>query len=363
MKTQMTLTELAAELTRQQETKRDFIVPTQKLYMWAEKDQPLKVELALNGSTTMLDIRDKAHAHIATEAKIPKVFYDRLRTDHPDILADTVNRLWQREPAKRMARTLDNSMRAFLSDKYRPLDNFDLANAVLPELQSITAAGVTFPSLAITESRMYIKAIFPAMRGEVKKGDIVEAGLSITNSEIGDGAVEVMPFLNRLVCLNGMKVNVAGQRRSHVGKRIGSGDDVFELYSTETRAADDRAFWLRVRDTVRGVLTRDVFDRLLEMMRETTHQPISSKVDDVVEVVKENFGYNETTAGGILQHLVSGGDFTRWGLANAITRQSQDEDDYDFASQLERDGGKVIELPSSEWLRIADPAPAKRKAA
>jgi len=34
------------------------------------------------------------------------------------------------KPERRMVRTLDGSTRAFLSDRYRPLDNFDLAHEV-----------------------------------------------------------------------------------------------------------------------------------------------------------------------------------------------------------------------------------------
>jgi hypothetical protein len=54
----------------------------------------------------------------------------------------------------------------------------------------------------------------------------------------------------------------------------------------------------------------------------------------------------------VLSHLIQGGDLSRWGLANAITRQSQDEESYDMATQLEVDGGSVIELPSKDWQSI-----------
>ena len=40
-------------------------------------------------------------------------------------------------------------------------------------------------------------------------------------------------------------------------------------------------------------------------------------------------------------------------MANAITRTSQDLDDYDRATDLERLGGQIIELEQKDWAVIA----------
>jgi hypothetical protein len=57
-----------------------------------------------------------------------------------------------------MVRTLDGKMRAFLSDRYRRLDNYDLAEAVLPILVEM-GEGIRIVSTELTDSRMYIKVI------------------------------------------------------------------------------------------------------------------------------------------------------------------------------------------------------------
>jgi len=41
------------------------------------------------------------------------------------------------------------------------------------------------------------------------------------------------------------------------------------------------------------------------------------------------------------------------GLGSAITRHSQDLKDYDRATELERIGGRLIELPRSEWQMLS----------
>ena len=72
-----------------------------------------------------------------------------------------------------------------------------------------------------------------------------------------------------------------------------------------------------------------------------------------MELLTKSFGYNGEESSGILQHLIQGGDLSAYGLLNAITRTSQDVDDYERATALERDGSRVLSLPASSWREIA----------
>ena len=67
-----------------------------------------------------------------------------MRSDAPALLAHNVNHWFKTQPAERMVRTLDGKARAFLSNRYRRLDNFDLLHAVMPVLAELkmTAAKV-----------------------------------------------------------------------------------------------------------------------------------------------------------------------------------------------------------------------------
>src|SRR5262245_14401480 len=100
-----------------------------------------------------------AHGQLSQHLGIPKAYYDRMRAEQPALLAGNVNTWFKADATnKRMLRTLDGQVRAVLSPKYRPLDNFDLANVVLPTLIDRKAEIV---SAELTETRMYIKAILP----------------------------------------------------------------------------------------------------------------------------------------------------------------------------------------------------------
>ena len=64
-------------------------------------------------------------------------------------------------------------------------------------------------------------------------------------------------------------------------------------------------------------------------------------------------GYTESEGEGILQHLIEGKDFSLYGLANAVTRFSQDVEDYDRASKLEEIGYNVLTM-SPELFRTVN---------
>ena len=84
-------------------------------------------------------------------------------------------------------------------------------------------------------------------------GDIVQSGIIISNSEVGLGSVNIQPLVYRLVCSNGMVVNDAQTRRNHVG-RVNEASENYQLYSEKTLEADDKAFAMKIQDTVRAVV-------------------------------------------------------------------------------------------------------------
>lgn len=100
-------------------------------------------------------------------------------------------------------------------------------------------------SCEVTENRLYLKVVNHRLEMEVRKGDIVQAGVMISNSEVGLGAVSIQPLVYRLVCTNGMVVNDMGERRHHVGRQAKAVEDSFTLYSDETMEAEDKRYTLR----------------------------------------------------------------------------------------------------------------------
>jgi hypothetical protein len=349
MKTGRTLQELALELDRQAKSKRDYLAHTQAIRLEPDNDGAVLLQ-GINGG---LSLRPIAHAQMASALAIPKPYYDRMLSDAPELLASNVNRWLHAQPAKKLVRTLDNAVRAFLSDSYRPLDNFDLAEAVLPTLGSLACQVV---SCEVTESRFYVKAVTDRITAEVKAGDVIQAGLVISNSEVGQGSLRVEALDYRLVCTNGM-IRESAIRKAHLGRNSGRGHDAIEdareYFRDETRQADDRAFFLKVQDAVGAMFDEKRFNTRIEQYREASERRIEADPVEVVEKIADRLALAETERSSILKHLIQGADLSAWGLANAVTRTAEDAKDYDRASELEAIGARVVELAPHEWKTLA----------
>lgn len=351
------LSELAKEIERQSEAKRDFVGSTGDMRINVSRRTHGSVAAApvllMNlGDGESFPIQDHAHSQIGSRLNIPKKYYDRMRDAAPDLLAENVNHWFHKTQEKRLVRTLDGSVRAFLSDRYRPLDNDMVAQFVLPIL---SAMPIELSSCEVTHRRMYIKVTLPSLRRDVGIGDIVQAGVIISNSETGLGTVSVLPQLNRLVCMNGMTMNEFGMKKYHLGKSLGaSGDEdkITEWFQPDTIQADNQAFVLKLRDAVKGCLTDDIFAKITDRFIESKNEKITGSIDKVIEVVNERVGLSDVEGQNVLKHLIEGGDLSMWGVANAVTAEANQATDYDRATELESAGGKLIELPKDQWKEI-----------
>lgn len=354
MKQGRSLQDLAKELERQNKTKRDFVSSMGNLKVrseWRDKPNPADGGVQVLLGKEKFKLNELANDQLARRLEIPSKYYDRMRHDAPGLLEQNVNHWLQaKETDKVMVRTLGGNARAFLSDRYRPLDNYDMAESVLPTLSEMKVEVV---SCEVTDQHLYIKAVTEKITAEITKGDVVQAGIVVSNSEVGLGAVKVEPMVYRLVCLNGMIRADSSLRKYHVGRGDESDANLREYYASETRIADDKAFWLKCRDVVRGALNKALFQKLVDRMKETTQNKISGNLQAVMEEVSNKYPLSEGESSGILNHLMKGNDLNQYALVNAVTRASQDTADYERATDLERIGGDILELRGRSWETIA----------
>ena len=351
MKEGKTLQELAAELERQQLAKKDLIVSTGVLSMDSRDDGGIALNVMGGQVIQHYDVGEIAHRQIGQFLKIPATYYDRMRREYPQLLTLNANGWFAKMPqAKRMLRTLDGTARALLSDRYRRIDNFEVASAVLPIISRMEGAGVE--SCELTDSRMYLKVVNPRVTAEIKKGDIVQAGVLISNSEVGMGSVTVSPLIYRLVCSNGMIAEDGKLRKYHVGRANESRED-FSIYHNETIEADDKAFLMKLEDSVKAAVDQARFAAIVDKLRESTEATFQpQQVQQVVELASKEYGFTDSESSGILGHLAAGGDLSLYGLANAVTRQAQDVASYDRSTELEATGYRIITMAPSLWRSL-----------
>lgn len=368
MKAGRSLQVISQEILHSHNAKRDFIVNTPVLTLEPTEDKTdIRLGFSVQGQRKLFKPTSLCFEQIADRVGIPRKYAERMRSEAPALLATNVNHWFQNAPEKRMLRTINhdsNIARAFLSERYRPLDNYDLAAIVIPKLQE---AGCEVHSSEITEQRFYIQASTPRIQAiidqNVKIGThnsikrTVQAGVIIGNSEVGCGSIFVEPIMYDLVCTNGLILQRT-LKKHHVGRKSEGelmGDEAsYELFSDATRQLDDKAFWAKVGDVVNASLDQIKFDANIERLRKTQEQVLAEKpkeVEEVVEVTASRFNFNDEEKGALLLHFAQGGDFSKYGLINAVTRTAEDVQSYDRAVELERLGGQIIELPKSDFLK------------
>ncbi|MBA2742685.1 MAG: DUF932 domain-containing protein [Actinobacteria bacterium] len=345
-----TLEGVLARIVDEDSRKRDLIADTRKMGLSDENPSTLLVDL--DEGTETFELGDHALGQLSSDVGIPKRYFDRMHTDAPDLFRTNVHHWLYQEPDRKLVRGRRNddgtvTGRAWLSDRYRRLDNIEIARTLLPEFEKLPT-NVQFHNAAVTDSRFYLRAVFPDMQKAVKVGDDVQWGVEIRNSEVGQGLLSISGFVLRLVCTNGMVVSHELKAR-HVGRRL-DGEGIF---ADETLQADDVAFWLAARDTLRAAISETRFEEIVSKLRETTEGEKIVRPIKASEALAQRYSLTEEEREDVLVSLFAANDFSQWGALNAITQTAQTRESFDRQAELESIGWDVANLSGREWATVA----------
>lgn len=338
---------LVTELKRQDGAKRDFMAVTGVLQMVNHPSEEMPfIPLMRVGEEGAFDINGVAHRQIGQYLKIPAPYYERMRAEAPDLLVDSVNTWLGQKEERRFVRVLDGHVRAFLSNSYRVMDNLVVVGSALQALTDFPAIQVK--SCEVTERRVYLAATTPDLEAKIR-GDVIHGGIRVTNSEVGLGLLKVETFIMVLKCGNGARGMDTFKRR-HLGRRIEGEEEAYEFFADETILADRKALGLKVRDTVRAALSQDHFMETVKLLEGTAARELPPEdVKPTVQEVTKRYSLTEKDGDGILAHLLTGGELSQWGLANAVTELANKEKSYDRGYELEGIGGQILALDDTGW--------------
>lgn len=355
MKMGMSLDELAAEVERRAGVTQDLVLPVEKLEAVVVKaGGGLEVRLAVaEGKKKAFRVTQNAQAQLGKYTGISLRQYWEMQVKDPELLARDINRsLKSKAGDSRLLRTVDGALRAFLSERYRGLENRDLVEAVLPVLKE---RDLMIASCFVSDILLYIKAVDRRIERDVPTGrrlgdgsntrfDTISPGIVVSNSEIEEDALTIEASIWTLACTN---LAIMGQavERYHLDALLGG----------ETRKLSAAATRSRLRDLVSLSLDKANLEADAKRLKRAAEDPV--ELDEAVDVVGragESFSLTAGEMRSVLQRFVEGEDFTRYGLHAAITRASADVADYDRATELERLGGRVIALPAAEWNPILE---------
>lgn len=359
MASTLTRSEMFAEIVRQDEAKLDLVSDTRRMGVIVAphvEDGPNQVTLDIDQPGQELasfTLNDHAKGQVAGDLGIPKRYFDRMLDTAPGLLSTNISHWLANEPERKLVRGFKPSNggpgigRAWLSDRYRRLDNVEIARRIFPVFDEIE--GLTFHQAQLTDTKFYLRAYLPSLERAIKVGDVVRAGVEIKNSEVGSGALVVQPFILRLRCTNGMTVADHGVRRNHVGRRI-----VDETYlSDEALAADDNALWLVARDTVKSVLNETRFDEIVAQLAELVHGEQIVAPVAATETLAQKFGLSDAEREAVVANLHREGDMSQWGMLNAVTATAKGVESFDRQAEMEAMGWDIANLTRSEWSKMA----------
>lgn len=351
MKHGRTLIDLATELERQLASKKDLIVPSACMQHQTDDHGACTLTITEPAGPQRYGVTELARRQLADKLGIPYAYFERMRTDQPALLDRNVNTWLNHDGDRRLIRTLDGQVRAVLSDRYRRLDNLDLAEHVLPILQRLPEARME--SVELTATHMYLKVVTPRLRYEIAPGDVVQAGVVVSNSEVGAGSLSVQPLLFRLLCKNGLIASNHALRKTHVGRALAAPLASVVVFKDDTLRADDHAFFLKARDVVEAAVSEATFVLLAQRLHKTAAIRLAGDPVQAVEVLANRYSLTDGERSGVLRHLIAEGDLSGYGLVNALTGYSQEVDDYDRATELEAMGGKLIDWSDRDWKEVA----------
>ena len=361
----------------------DIVTPTSQLQFQTELpegDHPVNsrviVEAHKGEPTRFFDINPVAFSQIAVDAGLDTKTARKLQTICPLEFDGVVNKLWEKEPKKRLLRThaygkdhghwsarqftnLGNTgvARAWVSDKFKTFDNHDMLNSTLPALME-SDAQFKVVNAVVTDKRLYIR-----LKSETHTGaganinDVMANGIGLSNSETGHGSISVYQLFWTLACLNGMQTDNRS-RSSHITSARGQDD--YGLLSPEAKDADNKALSLKVRDLVTAYSSRDLFDETLVKMKVAAGDVIEGSINDAAEnlgkVLTLTKAENKNVMEGLLKTIgqagYSGQPVTRATMVNAITAVGNTVEP-DNVDDWQRRGGQVLNMKPADWARVA----------
>lgn len=146
MQSGMTLERTATQVANNARNAQDLILSPSQLQM--DSDARIRV-VGDDRFDHALPLTNHAQNQVASHTGIGKRYWNKMMEHGSEaLLADNVNH-WLRRNAdqnnnnRRMVRTLDNEVRAFLSDKYLRLDNQEVLETAMTALPTLARTAAT----------------------------------------------------------------------------------------------------------------------------------------------------------------------------------------------------------------------------
>lgn len=340
------LASLVNKLELQKDAKVDIVAPASFIEMTDGN------RLHVDGHTFVANRHFESQ--IAEKLGIPSNYYQKTKDTLPGLLDANVNGWLQHNPRKQfLVRGFQfpeqtGTARAFLSDRYNIIDNYDVLFAALDAIQK-TGTNVEITKAEVTDTRMYLHVTCPEievaadefLREYLKENDAagngIISGFVISNSEVGSGTFEIRPRAVICKCNNGLVVKDDRFRKYHLGSQMQAGEIV---WSERTKQKNYELIISQTQDAVKTFLSKDYLGKMIEKIAEAHSIELKHPID-AVQNVCTHLRITEEHKANILQHFLKDGVHNAGGIFHAVTREAQFMD-ADTQHDIEQDITSLI---------------------
>lgn len=234
----------------------------------------------------------------------------------------------------RMRTYTDGTARAFVTDKYAPVDN----RWYLEILQEFIPGG-RFSHWRGDEDTIYGNVLIPDTIMDYGQDDDTDYGgmISVGNCEIGTRKVSQVPSLFRAICMNGC---IWGQTKGKDISRVHRGK--IDLDSLKVRIAENIEFQLSILpDGIRKFLATRA-----QVMQ-------NANVKGVIAAVAMDYKLSKKQATEVLEQFITHEthETNLFGVINAVTRAGQVFDNESWV-RMDEVGGMLMETSAARWANI-----------
>jgi len=250
---------------------KDKLQPVEKMLFSVDNNKLSLLDRSMKRDEQQpMSIHKNALQQMATVTGIPSGYVSSLQeTDWGrELLARSFNDHFGNKLKEKvyLVRSFNDDIRGFLSDKYRRLDSRPIVEAFAT---SVAEAGAFPYKGVVTDTKINIQAIFPELYEPVP-GELVAYGISLENSDFGNGALSLRSHMLRIWCSN-LMVTEETMRQIHLGKRL---DDA-AIYSQETYRLDAETVVSAMKDVVVMQLSPSVINSKIDAIKAASSKELS----------------------------------------------------------------------------------------
>jgi hypothetical protein len=161
---------------------------------------------------------------------------------------------------------------------------------------------------------------------------IVGMGFDLDDSETGDGAWRLMPFVNILACENGLVLTHRVARKPHLGMKLPGGVVTLSKDTVDKASALIAA---QARDMVQEWLSLGFLSDSVRWL-EAKSGAVLSNPQRVIATVAAVHAFTEAEQDAVLAHFTAGGQSTSGGVMQAVASVAQTIESPERAVEFER---------------------------